>query len=518
MIYRMLMMAASNQVSYENEGVACYLSTEVLNNNYGGLLLSDDNNYAYFSGIGIDLYSRNTATGILTFVSTTTFSNEFASGIYDSDMVITSDGLYLFSLSANSTTSSPYLNKFTRNVSTGAITFDSQTALNSSGVSLKFNADKTKLYVATRTEFKRYSVSSGVLTLDWSGVLNFIDNNYFHNMKIGSFIITNTNSFSILLCSSDFNSNPSPPYTSGYKNQPFLKVINNSDGSSVNVSVPSNFFLTQYDYDLDSSLAKCPTGNFIVFTDVFLDNNVIKYGVHVATVENDGSINTVEIYYGNDFNQFPYYVFNSTGRILFTASNGNASNFNLTTGHLTYFESVPKPERLVISKDNDFIYGLNNNQEYLLYTLGIPCPCSNELLFLTSTAIPLYGATLVITGTGRASNDYIWTITPNAGSSGNFGCDLTYTIPSTPALESIFAPPSVPTISFLQANLGSPNSSTLIVELISNVYPYGGIMSSGNNYPIYAGDSLRIIYYGNQFVSGWNESYFRFSSNIADCT
>ena len=147
-----------------------------------------------------------------------------------------------------------------------------------------------------------------------------------------------------------------------------------------------------------------------------------------------------------------------------------------------------------------------------------PCPYGNELFVLTSTAIPLYGATLVITGTGRASNDYIWTITPNAGSSGNFGCDLTYTIPSTPALESIFAPPSVPTISFLQANLGSPNSSTLIVELISNVYPYGGIMSSGNNYPIYAGDSLRIIYYGNQFVSGWNESYFRFSSNIADCT
>jgi len=144
--------------------------------------------------------------------------------------------------------------------------------------------------------------------------------------------------------------------------------------------------------------------------------------------------------------------------------------------------------------------------------------CSNELLFLTSTALPLYGATLAITGTGRASSNYIYTLTPNAGSEGNFGCDLTYTIPNTPALKSIHPSPSVPTISFLQANIGTPGSSTLMVELISSVFPYGGIMSTGNNYPIHAGDSLRVIYYGNEFVSGWNESYFRFSSNIADCS
>jgi len=512
MISRMLMMAASNQVSYENEGVACYISTEGLNHNTYGLALSEDNNYAYFSGIGIHLYSRNTITGILTFVSTTTFSNNYASGAYDSDMVITSDGLYLFSFSSDSTPTSFYLNKFTRNISTGAITFDSQTALNSSGVSLKFNADKTKLYIATQTEFKRYSVSAGVLTLDWSGVLNFTQNNNFHNMKIGSFIIANTNAFSVLLCSSDYNSNPSPPYTSGYINQPFLKVIDNSDGSSVNAQVPSSFFLTQYNYDLDFSLAKSPTGNFIVFTDISIPNNTLHYGVQVATVENTGDINTVEVYYGNDFNQFPYYVFNSTGRILFTASNGNAANFNLSTGHLTYFESVPKPERLVISKDNDFIYGLNNNQEYLLYTLGIPCPCSNELFVLTTTTTPLYGATLVITGNGRYNGgNYEWTVTPNVGSAGNFGGEFIYTVPSTPALESVFAPPSTPLFYYNKVMAGSANSSDLIVEL--NNQP----MTANTFHALAAGDTIRVIYYGNQYVPGWDYSYFYINSNIANC-
>ena len=142
-----------------------------------------------------------------------------------------------------------------------------------------------------------------------------------------------------------------------------------------------------------------------------------------------------------------------------------------------------------------------------------PCPYGNELFVLTNTVTPLYGATLVITGNGRnLGGDYVWTVTPNVGSLGNFGGEFIYTVPSTPALESVFAPPSTPLFYYNKVMTGSANSSVLIVELNYNT------MTPNTFHPLSAGDTIRVIYYGDDLVPGWDESYFYINSNISDCT
>ena len=340
-----------------DEGLTALLSTNGINHTLIAAVCSEDNNYIYFTdSVGdIKLYSRNTSTGLLTYVSGLSFSNKSPLGIYDSTMVISSTGLHLFSISANSAYTTSYLNKFTRNNSTGAIAFDSQISIGSAlGVGLKFNANKTKLYVATQRVFKRYSVSSGVLSLDWSTDLEFeaIEQNDF--TLVGSFVISNNENFSVILTLRHITINFDLTIT------PIFIIVDNSDGSNVDATVVSGF--SDSNYASGNELTITPNNNYILFQNDSSGSSII-----VATLDNNGDMEEVFDSDGVFDSSLGHIFVNHNGRIIFTFNYG--AKLNLLNGELSELSTISKPTFLLSSKDNKFIYGWSgNSQEYKLFS------------------------------------------------------------------------------------------------------------------------------------------------------